>query len=324
MTPPVRTVPIRFEIDLAALLRSLSRALPYLVVFACVVAAVVYLALGAVPPLYRSEARIRIEPATIDRASMDSEVQLVRSRDVARSVVRTLGLENLPEYATHGSSLIDDILARLGLASNPLDASVEERILNRYFERLDVYPIAGEGIIVIAFSSTDPGLAAAGANAVADAVVALHETAGPDSTAEALKRLEAEIAGLRTDVAEAEAKVEAFRAANAPMTNGASQTNQPDRSSDAALRLLALEHEAAARRDLLEGAMRRQDALARQGAPPPVTAEIELAGCGSGRARLAGHRSDHGPFRPSGARLRPLLGGSAGVCERPRAAVGDT
>ena len=185
--PPATDV----ELDIRALLMSLVRALPYLIVLMVVVAIGTFLLLSRVTPIYKSEATVLIQPgesnltrtsdtgadagAVLDEQAIASQVQLIRSRDLARKVAARLDLQSRPEYqkVIAGRSLLNDVLARFGLARNPVDSSVEERALALYYDRLQVSTVEKSRVIAIDFSSTDPKLAADGANAIASEYIDL-------------------------------------------------------------------------------------------------------------------------------------------------------
>ena len=230
------------EIDLRALFKSLVRALPFLIVFAVIVAGGTYYLLSRIPPSYKSTTTILIEPPApdpmrtdsgqadttqiLDKEAIASQVQLILSRDLARIVVRKLDLAALPEYkkAVEGKSLFGDLLARIGLGSIPSSSSVEERVLAAFYKNLSVYAVEGARVIAIEFSSTDPELAARGANTVAEEYIALQRTVKRDSTEDATSRLETEIADLRVKVTDAERKVEQYRAAHDLFASGTQTT----------------------------------------------------------------------------------------------------
>lgn len=87
------------ELDIRALFRSLFRALPYLIVFSGLVGAATFYLLSTIAPSYESETRILIEAGEsnltrsegrgetttiFDREAITSQVQLIRSGDLAR------------------------------------------------------------------------------------------------------------------------------------------------------------------------------------------------------------------------------------------------
>ena len=193
------------EIDIRALLMSLLRALPYLIVFAGLLGGTSFYFLSRLPPTYEAETLVLIESgqsAALDNESMTSQIQLIRSRDVARSVAQKVDLAGRPEYqdAIKETSLLGDVLARFGLAEQPSDSSAEERLLAKFYDNLQVSTIAGSRVIAIEFSSIDAKLAADGANAVAAEYIALRRAAKEDTTADATSRLESEIADLRVKI----------------------------------------------------------------------------------------------------------------------------
>ena len=224
------------EIDGRALLSSLIRKLPYLVVFMAIVAVGSFVLLGRVEPVYKSGATILIETgesdltrtlgdqgvADLDPEAIASQVQLVRSRDLAETVADKLDLANRPEFdkALAEPSALDNLLVRVGLASRPDESSVEERVLRAYYSKLSVYAVEQSRVIGVDFSSSDPALAAAAANAVAEGYIALQREAKRDATSEAAAFLSTQIADLRGRVVEAEARVEAFRTDNDLFTGG--------------------------------------------------------------------------------------------------------
>lgn len=218
------------ELDLGAVGRALMRKKWWVLGPALAIAALTFVGVNLVTPKYKSEARVIIEgrenvffrpdaektaerDRTIDDAAVTSQVQLALSRDVARQVIKTLKLGELPEFdpTLRGISLMRYSLGFLGLAKDPLSMTPEERVLEAYFERLAVFPVDKSRVIAIEFQSSDPELAASVANAVADTYIAIQQVARQDQTRAASKWLAGEIESMRKRVAEAEAKVEDFR-----------------------------------------------------------------------------------------------------------------
>jgi uncharacterized protein involved in exopolysaccharide biosynthesis/Mrp family chromosome partitioning ATPase len=193
------------------------------------VAAMAAVAVNLVTPRYKSEARALIDVhenvflrpeaekardrAIVDQEAVTSRVQLVLSRDLARQVIRQLKLGDLPEFdpLLRGVTPVAHMLQVVGLAKDPLRMTPEERVLDSYYERLNVFPIDKSRVIAVEFQSYDPDLAARAANAVIDDFVALQLAAQQEETRSAGRWLAGEIEVLRQKVADAEAKVEEFR-----------------------------------------------------------------------------------------------------------------
>ncbi len=184
-----------------------------------------------IPPKYLSESRILIEgrdnvflrpdadKVLVDRGAVDqeavaSQAQLILSRDLASEVIAKLKLNENPEFdpVLNGISPIKAVLGMIGIVRNPLRMTPEERVLESYYDRLTVYPVEKSRVIVIDFLSENPELAARIANAIADAYLVRQQAARQDQARNAGEWLSGEIDGMRKKVAEAEAKIEVFRA----------------------------------------------------------------------------------------------------------------
>lgn len=181
------------------------------------------------PAFARTAAERTDQPQPIDEQAVASQVQVAMSRDLAREAIRSLKLVGNPEFdpEADGSSAIRRTLMMLGLVSAPMERASEDRILDTYLDHLLVYPVGKSRILAVEFRSRDPELAARGANTVADLYLASLEAASVDTARYASTWLGNNIATLRARVAEAEAKVEAFRAKHGLIGTGSSAAAQP-------------------------------------------------------------------------------------------------
>lgn len=210
----------------AALWRNKWRILLPTLLVALVTLAVVQI----IPPKYQSEARVLIEGRdnvflrpdadkdqfdrnTVDEQTVTSQVQLVLSRDLARTVIARLKLDKNPEFdpTLNGISPIKRILGRLGLIKDPASMTPEERVLEAYYDRLTAFAVDKSNVIVIDFLSLDPQLAAKVANAIADEYLVRQGAAKQEQARTAVDWLSGEIQTMQKKVADAEAKVAAFR-----------------------------------------------------------------------------------------------------------------
>ncbi len=237
MNDPRMPVATDVEIDVRALFISLLKALPFILIFTMLAGAGTFYLLSNITPTYKSQTTVLIESgesdvtrssstaetaAVLDREAVASQVQLIRSGDLAKIVANKLDLESQPEYqkAIKGDSFINNLLVEFGLAKSPTESSIEERVLTEYYKNLQVVAIADSRVITIAFSSTSPELAARGANMIAAEYIALQRTAMRDTNENATQWLESEISDLRKKVAASEASVADFRSANDLFTSG--------------------------------------------------------------------------------------------------------
>ncbi|MBY3443252.1 GumC family protein [Rhizobium laguerreae] len=227
------------DIDLGQLVRAVWARRLRILAITLVGAGVAFAGAKIMSPQYRSETRILIEPRApafastqqandasagplMDELNIASQVQLLQSADLLKKVINDLKLYNLPEFddAASGSAM-SSILVKLHLKKNPLENPPEERVIDAFVERLQVYQVPGSRVIGITFTSKDPKLAAAIPNAMANVYLSTQSGAKLDSNSEATRWLEPEIEGLRQKVSEAERKVAEYRTSHGLLqTNG--------------------------------------------------------------------------------------------------------
>jgi uncharacterized protein involved in exopolysaccharide biosynthesis len=217
------------ELDVRALARALWRRSWLLVLLAIIAAVGTYFGLGFVEPLYTADTRILIEerespltrprddagtPASdFDESAIQSQVEVLRSREIAEAVIDKLDLTRRPEFdPARQPSLLRSILVVLGVGENPTDSTIRQRVMDAYFERLSVFPLQKSRVVGVEFSAPNPTLAADVANAVAGAFVDLQQDAKRESAVAATAWLQQEIERLRGRVAEAEQAVADYRA----------------------------------------------------------------------------------------------------------------
>lgn len=242
------------EIDLAYLLQRLWSAKVGVALFVLVITGLVYVFTQISDPKYRSEAQLLIETqetaftrpevedgqqvATIDERDIASEIQVMRSRDVGMAVIERLSLGELAQFdpAREGISPLKSLLILFGLSPDPLSLSAGERVFQNYDDGLSVFNIPGSRVVVVAYESTDPELSARIANTLIDIYQASKRAAQATNTRSASSFLETEIAGLRQQVAQAEAAVARYR-------SGAGLFVGPNETSLSAQRLSELSTE---------------------------------------------------------------------------------
>ncbi|EJB03319.1 uncharacterized protein involved in exopolysaccharide biosynthesis [Rhizobium leguminosarum bv. trifolii WSM597] len=227
------------DIDLGQLVRAVWARRLRILAITLAGAGIAFTGAKIMSPQYRSETRILIEPRApafastqqvndagagplMDELNIASQVQLLQSADLLKKVINDLKLYNLPEFddAANGSAM-SSIMVKLHLKKNPMENPPEERVIDAFVERLQVYQVPGSRVIGISFTSKDPKLAAAIPNAMANVYLSTQSGAKLDSNSEATRWLEPEIDGLRRKVSEAEKKVAEYRTSHGLLqTNG--------------------------------------------------------------------------------------------------------
>lgn len=227
---PSETEATTGEIDLSGIGRALARKRwwvigPTLVAFVSAFAFV-----NLVKPRYTSDAKLllenqdsfftrvdkgeRISATEPDAEDVQSQIQLLTSRDLARRVIKQLGLQGNAEFdpLANGVGALTRVMVLLGITRDPTRMSPEDRILEKFSDKLSVLSPTKTRVLSVEFSSRDPDLAARGANAVADAYIEMQQEAKRDLARSAAQSLATLVSDLHTRVAEAEAKVEDYRA----------------------------------------------------------------------------------------------------------------
>lgn len=192
-------------------------------------------------PIYTGEAKILLEnrdsfytrpgqggeqSVPFDAEAVQSQVQVVMSRDLAREAIRRLSLVGNPEFdpLVSGVGTLRKVLITMGISRNPAERAPEERILDEYYKRLLVYAAGRSRILAVEFRSRDPELAARAANTIAELYLESQEAAKKDTARSASSWLSSNIDTLRERVAEAEGKVEAFRSQTGLLVGGSNNT----------------------------------------------------------------------------------------------------
>jgi len=152
-----------------------------------------FAAVSLVPPTYVARARLLLEPdrgrpgestgltqTFVDGALVDSQVQILTSRSLARDIVVDLGLMEDPEFRTPPLSpgrLLASLWRRLagapdaGAGTESAEEAAEDptaELVDRFLERLTVAREGRTYVIAVSFEATDPEKAARLANAVAE------------------------------------------------------------------------------------------------------------------------------------------------------------
>ena len=230
------------DIDLAQLFHAVWQRKGRILAATALVGVLAFVGANAISPSYKGDAKLLIEsrqpnfsasgPASStaepmpDELNIASQVQLLQSVDLIKQVARDLKLNERTEFDPDSSpSAMTDFLVLFGLTSNPLELPPEERVINAFKEKLNVYQVDKSRVIGIEFTSKDPKLAAAVPNAMMDVYRLLQSGAKLDNNSDAVRWLETEIANLREKVREAEQKVAEYRSQAGLMSLGSDQNS---------------------------------------------------------------------------------------------------
>jgi len=278
---PARSLDPHGDLDLSTLPSVLKRKAGRIAVVAASVGLLTYGVLLLVPSRYTSEAQIRIGAASlsdgsrgaasaetvalsVDKEAIASRVQELRSPDLAKKLAAELRLASRPEFnsALEPEGLLGGILHSLGLRSQHLGETVEERVLAAYYRALQVYQVKDTRVITLSFTARDGDLAARAANRLIELYEAWLRERGVTESSDAHAWLVPEIEKRTQELSAAEAAVERFRSTANLYRGGGSQPSElaQQQLSDLAselTRIRAQRSEAEARAQAARELMRR-------------------------------------------------------------------
>jgi succinoglycan biosynthesis transport protein ExoP len=132
-----------------------------------------------------------------DPASVQNQIQILTSRDLASRVVDRLGLENDPEFNRGGSSDAE---------------TLHERVVDTFLKHLNAWNEGLSTALSVSFSASTPEKAAQITNAVVDTYVQLQLETKSAATHEATNWLESRVRDLSRQVQAADSAVERYKA----------------------------------------------------------------------------------------------------------------
>lgn len=237
------------DIDLAQLVAAIWQRKGRIAAITLLAGGAAFVISSMMSPAYKGEARVLIEsraasfgasqqsnaPAepVLDELTVSSQVQILQSVDLIKQVAKDMKLYELDEFDPEAHpSLISQLLVAVGVKKDPLQVLPEERVLKAFREKLQVYQVESSRVITVEFSSQDPKLAAAIPNEMMKAYIALQSGAKLDTSTEAARWLEPEIANLREKVREADRKVADYRASSDLLSAGQGETLATRQLSD--------------------------------------------------------------------------------------------
>jgi len=221
-------------IDVERLIAAFRRRLWLFVAVAGVIAAVLMFVMLRQTPMYTATANVMINTRTekvvdsqavlsgltADTGTVDTEVEVIKSPQLAETVVDALKLDKDPEFnaALKSPGLIGSVLGGKKAAAEraaPGAAEAERQaVIAAVGKRLTVRRVGLTYSITISFESTSAIKSATIANAFADAYLRSQLTAKFDATRQANSFLNTRLDTLRTQLQEADAAVSNYRVAN--------------------------------------------------------------------------------------------------------------
>ena len=178
-------------------------------------------------PLYKASAQILVDPRTPDvlpgrelyrgnlsEDHLNTQYQLLRGRHLAQRVVLRLGLHKRPGFAdVHPRSLWERI--RGGLSNSSASRATDEatavaQAIAPFLSGIEIEPLPNSNLAYVRFVAADPELAAAAANALAEAFVEQSVTLRFTSSTDATEWLAERLADQRQRLEKAERALQRY------------------------------------------------------------------------------------------------------------------
>ncbi len=212
------------------------------IVSACVILALLYLFTAA--PLFTSTASMVIDTRkvqlfqqqsvlgdiAIDSATVETQVEILKSENISLAVIRELRLTEDPEFTGSGGGVLGTVVSSISSLFSSGRASSEFELTRKALQRFErsrsVKRLGLTYVMEIGFTSHDPAKAARIANAIADAYIVDQLEAKYQATRRASVWLQDRIKELRAQASTAQKAVVDFKTANNIVDTGGRLMNE--------------------------------------------------------------------------------------------------
>jgi succinoglycan biosynthesis transport protein ExoP len=200
----------------------------------------------------------------VDSPTVDSQVEILKSENIALAVIKDLHLKDEPEFVGTQGGIVSTIIGAIAVFfadGTSSDYVNERRALERFEKGLTIKRVGLSYVIEIGFQSTDAARAARIANAVADAYVVDSLEAKYQSSRRAASWLQDRMKELRTQASIAERAVADFKARNNIVDTGGRLLNEQQLAElNSTLTIVRAQRaEAQARFDQINDILRNED-----------------------------------------------------------------
>jgi capsular exopolysaccharide synthesis family protein len=221
--------------------------------------------------------------AAADSAFVDSEVEVLKSENLARSVVRTLSLQSDPDFAPSAGfaaaiqGFMEGIVeAVLGASQTSTESDQFGRVVRMFQKNLTIKRTGLTYVVSIDYRSLDPNKAARISNAAAEAYLVGELESKYQAARRANVWLQDRINELKAQAEKTERAVAEYKAKNNVDTSGSRLNEQQlaDASSQRRIILKDLESSAQTNRALHEALLQRVTEFTQQQSFPAAEARV--------------------------------------------------
>ncbi len=213
---PAKPVASPDDIEMSSIMAALKSSAPRLLIVSAILGALTFAVLAMMAPRFQSQAELAIvakgqagafaDPKSsaagnesittkMDKEAINTHVRALQSPDLMATIADDLKLKDKREFnaALGPIDTVDTMLRMIGMGGPRGGESERDRVLNAFRNQLEVYSAKESRFIGVRMTSTEPDLAAAIANSVADtyrnslaneSVVEIDDQHLPDQAAE--------------------------------------------------------------------------------------------------------------------------------------------
>lgn len=262
-----------------------------LAITAAVLAATLLVALGYLaitPPQYTASSTLLIDTkqsppfapssstsVVLDSAYVDSQLEILKSDTLARTVATQLGLQSDPEFVPSGHGVFQSIRRLVGSSTKSND-DLLGRAVDAFKTKLTIKRIGLTYVIEVGFRSLDPEKAARISNAVVQAYITTQLDSKYQAASRAGAWLQARVSELKTKAQAAEQAAADFKSRAATPTEGVSVSDQQlaELTAKSRVALKDLESAAQLHRDIYNSMLQRSSEAIQQQLFPVTDARV--------------------------------------------------
>jgi capsular exopolysaccharide synthesis family protein len=180
-------------------------------------------------PVYRSSVTIKIDKENpnvlqfkdvveVERAADDyyqTQFKILKSRNLAKRVIRQLKLDQNPEFAGHAAGQQKSSAAAAAVVENRnAEVSTDPRTVNTFLSRLNVEPLQKSMLVKVSFDSYSPAISAYIADTIAKSYIDFNIESKFNATQQAREWLEKQLEEMKARVERAEEALNKYAAQN--------------------------------------------------------------------------------------------------------------
>jgi polysaccharide biosynthesis transport protein len=249
---------------LSAFVAFIKRQYPLILFIAAIIFVIGLVYRFSTPPSYTAQGTMIIDTRKvqlfqqsvlgdlgIDAATVESQVEILKSENVSLAVIKDLRLTEDPEFLSPSGGLVSSIMSFVGGVFDSETPSSQfeltRRAMRTFQSRLWIRRVASTYVIEINFTSRNPERAAQVANAVVDAYLVDQLEAKYQATRRASLWLQDRLRELRDQASTAERTVLEFKAKNNIIDSGGRLMSEQQLAEVSSQRVLAHAQTAEAR-----------------------------------------------------------------------------